>query len=51
MQRDAELADIERREKALRKERKETEEAFARRIAAVETALGEIGSGGSKRKA
>jgi colicin import membrane protein len=50
-QRDAELADIERREKALRKERKETEEGFARRIAAVETTLREIAPGGAKRRA
>lgn len=46
-QRDAELADIERREKALRKERKETEESFARRIGAVEAAHREIRPRGS----
>ena len=48
-QRKAELADIERREAALHKERRETEEGFARRIAALEAKLEEMGA--ERRKA
>ena len=47
----AELADIERREAALSKERKEIEEGFARRIAALEAKLEERGAERRKRMA
>ena len=47
----AELADIERRAAALSKERKEIEEGFARRIAALEAKLKEMGRESRKRKA
>ena len=45
----AELADIERREAELSKEREEIEEGFARRIAALEAKLEEMGA--ERRKA
>jgi hypothetical protein len=47
----AELADIERREAALSRERREIEDGFARRMAALEAKLKEMGRERRKRKA